>query len=438
MFLALVNKGSIKGISRMRELSPKTVYDKISFLHQKCIEFARDREREMRSAQLGRLYIGVDRQDYVVNWSDRDVKRNVQLTAVGSADNRTGYVFGMHANFEPGVDREKVEAEAILLGDFDGRDPSLRRYARYWMEPDFKQAILYDPGPGYPRDFHWTHEGALRLINEAYDENENIPDPEAKERVFGDRHRLPDPGMQIHFEYTVHAHFRLLRQLLANAGKIRFFMDQDDTLRAGCLSAFAWDVLDARVDAFFVQINKTLTVDDRRRLVRESKAYFRQVREALDQPDWPDWKVRVFLLSQQLFDLPEVKHWRDEWVGFPDDTMAEPQKAVCHLTDRSDYGLIRKSIVFSRASLHAIDRFFMQLRRRVMLLERPIATPSNVGRLWHGYSPYNPAMIQKLIDIYRVYYNYVAVGKDKKTPAMRLGMAKGRVRVEDIIYFSPH
>ncbi len=44
-------------------------------------------------------------------------------------------------------------------------------------------------------------------------------------------------------------------------------------------------------------------------------------------------------------------------------------------------------------------------------------------------------MVVKLLDIFRVYYNYCVVGQDKKTPAMRLGLAKAPIREEDIIYF---
>jgi hypothetical protein len=40
-------------------------------------------------------------------------------------------------------------------------------------------------------------------------------------------------------------------------------------------------------------------------------------------------------------------------------------------------------------------------------------------------------MVGKLLDIFRVYYNFVEVGKDKKTPAMRLGLAEGFVTVAD-------
>ncbi|WP_247539300.1 hypothetical protein, partial [Ralstonia pseudosolanacearum] len=39
-------------------------------------------------------------------------------------------------------------------------------------------------------------------------------------------------------------------------------------------------------------------------------------------------------------------------------------------------------------------------------------------------------------EIYRVYFNYCEAGEDKKTPAMRLGLARGRVDSEDILYFT--
>jgi hypothetical protein len=40
-----------------------------------------------------------------------------------------------------------------------------------------------------------------------------------------------------------------------------------------------------------------------------------------------------------------------------------------------------------------------------------------------------------LLDIYRVNYNYLVVGDDKKTPAMRLGLAQAKIQLTDIIAF---
>ena len=44
-------------------------------------------------------------------------------------------------------------------------------------------------------------------------------------------------------------------------------------------------------------------------------------------------------------------------------------------------------------------------------------------------------MVAKLLDIFRVFYNFVEVGKNKQTPAMRLGLARGKITVEDIVYY---
>jgi hypothetical protein len=121
--------------------------------------------------------------------------------------------------------------------------------------------------------------------------------------------------------------------------------------------------------------------------------------------------------------------------------MAEPEKKVVLLTDLNGYGadaLDRLAHLFNRASLHAIDRFFMLVRRRLRLLKRPISPTRRARRVWHGYAPCDPAMVGKCLDIFRVWYNWCFTGEDGLTPAERLGVAKGKVRMEDIVYFDPY
>jgi hypothetical protein len=56
--------------------------------------------------------------------------------------------------------------------------------------------------------------------------------------------------------------------------------------------------------------------------------------------------------------------------------------------------------------------------------------------LWDIYAPYDPAMIEKVLTIYRVWHNYVWVSpKTKKTAAEILGLAAGKIRTQDILYF---
>jgi hypothetical protein len=46
-----------------------------------------------------------------------------------------------------------------------------------------------------------------------------------------------------------------------------------------------------------------------------------------------------------------------------------------------------------------------------------------------------PDNLARVLEIFRVYYNYCKAGKDKKTPAMRLGLARAPVAIEDVLYY---
>jgi hypothetical protein len=93
--------------------------------------------------------------------------------------------------------------------------------------------------------------------------------------------------------------------------------------------------------------------------------------------------------------------------------------------------------LYMRATLTAVDRFFMQVRRAITVAERGIASASADRRIWFGKNAYNPRNLVMLLEVFRVYFNYCEVGQDKRTPAMRLGLARGPVAPEDILYFRP-
>lgn len=61
----------------------------------------------------------------MVNWTGREDKRNVLLDAVAAADNKSGYVFGMHSNFDPGLDPSAIEQAATAAGDVFGLAQSI-------------------------------------------------------------------------------------------------------------------------------------------------------------------------------------------------------------------------------------------------------------------------------------------------------------------------
>lgn len=115
--------------------------------------------------------------------------------------------------------------------------------------------------------------------------------------------------------------------------------------------------------------------------------------------------------------------------------MSEPAKSVCWLTDLRDYDDDHAAPLYLKATLHPIDRFFMQVRGKPSLAERPIASAANTGWVWNGYSAYLPANLVLALELFRVYYHYCQTGQDGKTPAMRLRLARGPVSPEQILHF---
>jgi len=53
--------------------------------------------------------------------------------------------------------------------------------------------------------------------------------------------------------------------------------------------------------------------------------------------------------------------------------------------------------------------------------------------MWYGYSAYQPQNLAIVLTIFKVAHNYCLADDEGKTPAMKLGLAKGPV----IIYFQP-
>ncbi len=433
IFRLLVNKVPFKRICAIAQIHPKTLYDKIDYIHQQCQNFAASREIKLIRGHvpMRRLYISVDRQDHVVNWSQRRDKRNTQFSAVGSSDNFTGYVFGMHLNFDSSLDARQVENEAIANGDYANQLPH-RRFARLWLKGDYSKVCL---DKALELTLSKAREGNKDLVDDiiaTYDEAAAREDVEASDSLTANL-KFPIQGMMIHAEYTLYAHFRFLSNLFAHAEKVRFFLDQESGIRAACMAAFGGRVLDRTCEAYYVKINKTLTVNQKLKIMAELKSEYDNRREILKFPDISDTSLRRMMIEENIDKMRPMGPWRDMWTEVPSYSMSEPEKQVCLLTDVTDYDKQRLAIILDRASLHGIDRFFMQARRLMSITERPISSASNTGRKWQQYGAYKPSVLAQLLDIFRVHYNYCKAGDDGKTPAMRLGLARSVLGEEVIL-----
>lgn len=436
VFRLLVNKMPMRRICETAAMHPATLYGKIEFIYQQCLAYAGHCEQRLRdNPPIQRLYLAVDRQDYIFNWGTQLDRRNVMLHAIGTADNESGYVFGMHLDFDESLDKEVVEADALASGDYYQKY-SDRRYARLWLHRDFE-------------DSHYLKMTLKRhRRNGSLDSAKALAAQEklAQLRLAGDQGiaaaiepesdtRPPARGMQVRSDYTMYGHLFYLHGLLGKVGKLRFFLDQEPGIKSACHAAFKDAILARNVDTFFVRIRKDMSIDEKKLAKAQSETLLNNMLR--DLPELTARDATVLTMQQAIADAAsQAPSGKPYWVKHPFPDMAEPEKAVCHLTNFGDYAPEHLANLYLKASLRSIDRFFMQVRRRLSVFERPISTP-NSRKTWHGYSAYNPAVGIRLLAIFRVFYNYSLLGDDKKTPAMRLGLMAQPASLSDILTFHP-
>ncbi|MEZ9631499.1 hypothetical protein AB4304_18650 [Vibrio breoganii] len=411
----------------MLEIAPDTYYRKLDFLHEQALTYIREREMKLfEQFKSRRIYLSTDRQAHFSNWTNRKDKKNCEFHAIGTACNRSGYVFGWHFNFDKTACAETVEEE--ILNSKPQKLRAMRKHARLWTQSDFEQLRRSDKNSFVSASL--TGDIVQQCVDENYRGNR-----EQSEVVDGTT-TLPNIGMQVHSDYTMYAHFHLLDVLLQNVESVHFYLDQDTGIKNAFLSAFHNRVLDGSADAFYVRVEKELTVNQKELKVAQWHRDFYEY-SGIPYPTATKAEQSQILqqmLRQHMENPIEIKGSSEQWLYYPKSTMAEPSKVVAPLTLPVDAEDKRLSALISNSSLHGIDRFFMQARRRVNMFERPFSSGTNSRRVWYGYSPYKPDMYLKLADLYRLFYNFVLKGKDGKTPAMRLGIAKGQVSLEKIIY----
>ncbi|MGI2030268.1 hypothetical protein [Endozoicomonas acroporae] len=391
IFRMLMHQAHLRGIAGITDTDCRGVYRAIDRIFEKCQLFTAQRERKLSKAIKGRaLNVAFDQQLYSVNWACREDRRLTVLPAASSVDNISRYCFGMHLSFDGTIDSEALEAAAEECGD-PSKPQWARTYARYWFRCDHRETMKGDQ-------------------------------------------KLPDVGAQIHNAYTLIAHFLYLRDLFKEAKFIQFSLDREPGITRAFLNAFGKRVTEGDCCGFLVRIEKGLGNDTRRGLVGTGAKLLYELAGNQGPFDKEEENAIKADYLQTLFseESPDV------WVESPFHTITQPYKASQLIKGPKLPSMKRLAYLHLYSSLHAIDSLFNATRRSISYLERPLSKESSAGRVWSGKNPYNPIMIEKVLTIHRTYYNFIKVGNDGKTPAMRIGVANAPLKVEDVMYFDPY
>ncbi len=434
VFAEVVSKKPLRGIMEVTGLSASAVYDKLDFLYRQCRGFAGEREGRAHRIERKRVRLCVDRQDYMINWRSKSARKNIQLTAICTVEADSGYVLGHHLNFDPDINQTEVEDAAAVNGDFaPDRRSYFRAQSQYWLNAEFERMAgksRTDIRPNFD-----SEEMTVDELIAAKSRWENaLPDPERPD-LPGRKNQLSPDGVMTHLDYTAYAHARLVRRFVAGARYATIYCDQDEVLRAAFISAFAPKILMEEAEMAYVQFQKQTTIDEKKDLMRKSNKAVASL--ALASGETEQAAIVKFMADEYAAAVSKETDWRKRWIPHPRSTINEPRRRILYLTDTGNKTPERIGWTLAGATLAPVDNYFMRLRRKINYLERPIPTRSNAGRLWSGYHAYDPKRVMQMLEIFRVYTNYIRTKDGKTTPAVKFGLAKGPVRFEDIIYWMP-
>ena len=438
VFSRVVNKAPVRRTLQGAGLvgKPQVYYDIIKFIQRRCNHLIGGLERGMLRGKVRlpkKLHLVTDLQLYQLNWTDRLDKRNPMFSAVCTVDKDSRYVFGLHANYDPDADAFAIAKESAERGDLE-RPEAFRRHARLWLPGD---ELMGGRAAGQRIGLDKVRE-LKRQLTEIYTSavsRADVEDRELQEMHPGLHNPQAGKGMQVHVPYTVYAHFFMMRQILLGAGvkQVEYSMDCESLLRGAFLSAWCEEVKQGTANGFYVRHAKYRTVTERETAKKEARMRLKMFQETLPEDQRRD--AALLMMMQNFEAATAYGKWQDRWFHHPVPTMNEPEKAVCWLTQRDDEFDIREVAGMAmRAGLGPVDNVFQLTRRFMNALERPIGTSSGYNTVWHGYAPYNPAMLQQYLDLFRTAHNFCHPGRDGKTPAMRLGLAEKPLSYDDVLW----
>ncbi|ULB09147.1 hypothetical protein ORIO_04290 [Cereibacter azotoformans] len=197
------------------------------------------------------------------------------------------------------------------------------------------------------------------------------------------------------------------------------------------MSAFAAWIQAGRADVIVIQFDKHQTNDQRNMLVAEGKAAL-ELATGVSQPAW------AALPAQDQIDLTDVAvegllvgRLPGEPFAWPFHTKSEPHRRIRIITDRIGMAPDRRARLMRLATLRSVDAYFHKVRSNVRFAARPGRTPSSNDRAWDRHYLYNPETMMKVIEIYRFAHNWMGSATTKETPAMKLGLARGKMRASE-------
>jgi hypothetical protein len=402
IFQMVCNDMSLSKISKIADISYRDLYGKIDFFYDQVRTFTvRRQDFSQVDFRTAGSRFATDSQTLTINWPTKRKRAPVMVQHLCTAHARSGYIMEASLQLDPAMTMQEAELRAVAANEEDV-SVAFREHARAWTKTEF--------------DAHLAKLLAQKKIDEA------------------ELYQLPHDGVLVRYDILQFAHAMRLREHLAGTdAPLVLVMDDDKGLRQALCSIFAPEVKAGRAEIAIVSFDKGMTNDMRNQVVADGQNALAaatgfgltQLRALSDQDfaDLVDEEVATRIIGldlRQAFQYP-----------FP--RKSEPNRRIRLLTDSPVHDYRQKARLLRLATLRSVDSYYHKFRSNVRFAARPSISAGSVKQTWDRQYLYKPATMAKLVEIYRFYHNWCELGADKKTPAMRLGLARGRIYERDFM-----
>ncbi|MBC7144887.1 MAG: IS1 family transposase [Thioclava marina] len=402
IFQMLCNDVSLAKISKIADISYRDLYRKIDFFYDQVRSFTQRRQvfAEVDFHEVGSRF-ATDSQTLTINWPTKRRRAPVMVQHLCTAHARSGYIMEASLQFDPSMTMDEAEEQAAAANEEDV-SVAFRQHARIWTKSEFNEHL----------------EKLLKL--------KKIEDV--------DLYQLPHDGVLVRYDMLQFAHAMRLREHLAGSdAPIILVMDDDKGLQQSFSSVFAPEIGEGSAEIAIVSFDKSMTNDRRLQVVEEERrllaaaagigiADLRNLSNE-DFADLSDDIVATLIKDQDL----------RRGFQYPFSRKSEPHRKITLLTDDGSRSNRARARLLRLATLRSVDAYFHKFRSNVRFAARPQVSAAGARQMWGKHQLYKPELMHKITEIYRFYHNWCELGEDRKTPAMRLGLARGRIYERDFL-----
>lgn len=425
----LVNRVPVSRTCVILGIGRGTYYDKLEWLYRCCLEFLETRETKQFTKKIfPRIWLNTDMMEYYLN----NIRKKGQKKAPGE------------------IGEKQLQTQIVITSELDSRYV-FRADIAYDSDIDFKQIQL---DTELYKDDHLPLELRKNTKYTRYSyfpmepttsDTQTMTDYYQELYEFSQRKKYVD-GLHVNHTYTTMAQLFLIKQLV-KTDKWRIVSDDDMALKSAIKKAFSDEIQQGNLHYFVNNFDKTLSRVDAYNEFIESKKYLREWAKANELEDLSMYDLAVEYLKRRLnthkfyetkiaLDGTPYNVNKENKIEHPIAMADRGSRYINVITDTSKLSDEHLARLIVKASDNSVNAFLQEIRRSLSVLERPLVTARGDGKSYI-YSNFNPKYAQMAITILRTYYNFCKpfkTGKEKKTPAQRLGITDKVYSWEDIIY----